>query len=367
MFDEGYMLRLYLGSVQCTVSGLIIKRVSAMIKMNKCFLVILRYLMLVCVCLPLLTGCGSQRVIVNALPDEREANEILVFLSSKGIDATKQASAPAGGSGGGGGGSKQVLWNISVEDSQALDAMSYLNQAGLPRKRSQSLLNIFTGAGLVPSEMEQKIRYQAGLAEQIGSTLRKMDGILDAEVQLSFPEEDPMNPTKKKTPITASVFIKHNGILDDPNAHLTTKIKRLVSAAVPNLDFGNVTVVGERARYNDIPGESLQGDHGDSIAYVTVWSMIIDKNSLPRFRIIFFSLIVLILLLVITLIWMSWKVYPMVKKQGFRKFLRPKPFPIEKDQPPVTKEKEVKETEVKEKEITEQDKDANTNETDEKS
>lgn len=336
-----------------------------MIKANKCFLLILRYLMLVCVCLPLLTGCGSQRVIVNALPDEREANEILVFLSSKGIDATKQASAPAGG-GGGGGGSKQVLWNISVEDSQALDAMAYLNQAGLPRKKSQNLLNIFTGAGLVPSEMEQKIRYQAGLAEQIGSMIRKMDGILDAEVQLSFPEEDPLNPMQKKTPITASVFIKHNGILDDPNAHLTTKIKRLVAAAVPNLDFGNVTVVGERARYNDIPGESLQADNGDSIAYVTVWSMIIDKNSLSRFQIIFFSLIVLILLLSIMLIWISWKVYPMVKKQGFRKFLRPKPFPVEKEEPSVAKVKE-KEKEVKEKEVTEEDQETSPNETDEKS
>lgn len=336
-----------------------------MIKTNKCFLVILRYLMLVCVCLPLLTGCGSQRVIVNGLADEREANEILVFLSSKGIDATKQASAPAGGSSGGA--AKQVLWNISVQDSQALDAMAYLNQAGLPRKKSQNLLNIFTGAGLVPSEMEQKIRYQAGLAEQIGSMIRKMDGILDAEVQLSFPEEDPLNPMQKKTPITASVFIKHNGILDDPNAHLTTKIKRLVAAAVPNLDFGNVTVVGERARYNDIPSESLQEDHGDSIAYVTVWSMIIDKNSLSRFQIIFFSLIVLILLLSIMLIWISWKVYPMVKKQGFRKFLRPKPFPVEKDQPPVTKEKEAKDTEVKEKETTGQDEETIANETDEKS
>ena len=302
--------------------------------------IILRYLLLICLCLPLLTSCESQRVIVNALPDERDANEILVFLSSKGINATKQPSAAA--TGGGGGSKQQVLWNISVSNDDALNAMSYLNQAGLPRKRSQSLLNIFTGAGLVPSEMEQKIRYQAGLAEQIGSTIRKMDGILDAEVQISFPEEDVLNPGKKKNPITASVFIKHNGVLEDPNSHMMTKIKRLVAASVPNLDFANVTVVGERARYND-SSDVNSGSNSENMSYVTVWSVVVAKDSLSRFRTIFFSFTLLVLFLSTSLIWMSWKIYPHIKEQGFRNFLHPKPFDVEKKAP--LKEEET--TEVK--------------------
>ncbi|HEV8053107.1 MAG TPA: EscJ/YscJ/HrcJ family type III secretion inner membrane ring protein, partial [Parachlamydiaceae bacterium] len=94
-----------------------------------------------------MTSCESRKIIVNGL-DEREANEILVFLSNKNLDVVKVQNVAAGG---GGGGSKIVLWDISVESGQALDAMAYLNQAGLPRRRSQNLLNIFTGAGLVPS------------------------------------------------------------------------------------------------------------------------------------------------------------------------------------------------------------------------
>jgi type III secretion protein J len=206
-----------------------------------------------CLCLPLLTSCESRKIIVNGL-DEREANEIIVFLATKGIDASKAQSVAASG----GGGTKIVLWDISVDSTQALVAMSYLNQAGLPRRQSQNLLNIFTGAGLVPSEMEQKIRYQAGLAEQIASTIRKIDGVLDAEVQISFPEENPLNPNEKKQPITASVWVKHNGVLDDPNSHLVSKIKRLVAASVPGLDYDNVTVIGERARFNETPVLLLQ-------------------------------------------------------------------------------------------------------------
>lgn len=161
----------------------------------------------------LLTSCESQKTIVNGL-DEREANEILVFLSSKNLSANKIQSP-----GGGGGGSKIITWDIIVNEKDATEAMALLNQAGLPRKRSQNLLSIFSNVGLVPSERQDKIRYEAGLAEQIASVIRKIDGVLDAEVQISFPEEDPLNPGKTKGKITASVYVKHNGVLDDPNSH----------------------------------------------------------------------------------------------------------------------------------------------------
>lgn len=258
----------------------------------------------------LLTSCESRKIIVNGL-EEREANEILVFLQNKNVDATKVQSTAGGGTGGG---AKVVLWDISVQSNQALDAMAYLNQAGLPRRRSQSLLNIFTGAGLVPSEMEQKIRYQAGLAETIASTIRKIDGILDAEVQISFPEEDPLNPAEKKQKITASVYVKHNGVLDDPNSHLITKIKRLVAASVPGLDYDNVTIIGERARFSDLPIGGLQPE--EEKHYVNIWSIVIAKESMTKFRILFFAFTILLLTLAVALIWLLWKLLPLLKDKG---------------------------------------------------
>lgn len=305
------------------------------------------FLLLACFCLPFLTSCESRKTIVNNL-DEKEANEIVVFLSSKSIDVVK---VPAKEAGGGGGGSKIQLWDISVPDNQALEAMSYLNQVGLPRRRSQSLLGIFTGAGLVPSEMEQKIRYQAGLAEQIASIIRKIDGVLDAEVQISIPEEDPLNPEKKQK-ITASVYVKHNGILDDPNSHLVTKIKRLVAASVAGLDYDFVTVIGERARFSELPSIS-QATPEEEKQYVSVWSIIVAKESLTRFRIIFFSFTILILILTLILAWCFWKLFPVLKSHGgFRELFHLKPIHSEKDtHPKIPEEKEVKE-EKTENEIT---------------
>ncbi|MFN4174335.1 MAG: EscJ/YscJ/HrcJ family type III secretion inner membrane ring protein, partial [Parachlamydiaceae bacterium] len=129
----------------------------------------------------LFCACESRKTIVNGL-QEKEANEILVYLSSKGIEAQKIPVAGATT-----GGQKTTVFDISVKEEEANNAMSLLNQAGLPRRQGQNLLGIFANTGLVPSEMQDKIRYQAGLAEQIASTIRKIDGVLDAEVQISFP------------------------------------------------------------------------------------------------------------------------------------------------------------------------------------
>lgn len=268
------------------------------------------HVLLLIVLTSLLTSCESRRTIVNGL-DEKEANEILVFLSNKGIDANKVQAVSEGGGGG-----KAVLWNISVESTQANEAMALLNQVGLPRRRGQNLLNIFSNVGLVPSGMQEKIRYQAGLAEQIASTIRKIDGVLDADVQISFPDEDPLNPGATKQKITASVYVKHSGVLDDPNAHLVTRIKRLVAGSVNGLDYDHVTVIGDKARFSEAPLGGFQAMGEEERSYVNVWSIIVAKDSLTRFRTLFFSFTITILLLLLALIWMLWKLMPLIKKTG---------------------------------------------------
>lgn len=290
------------------------------------------------------SSCSSTKIIVNGL-DEREANEILVFLAKKGIPASKMQAAE----GGGGGGSKVVVWDIQVPSEKATEAMALLNQAGLPRRRTQSLLNIFTGGSLVPSELQEKIRYQAGLAEQIGSTIRKIDGVLDTEVQLSFPEEDPLHPGKTKGKVTASVYVKHTGVLDDPNAHLVSKIKRLVAAGVPNLEYDNVTVIGDMARYSTFEADELSGG-SEPLQYASVWTIILAKGSIQRFQIIFFSFLTLILFLIIALVWLLWKIYPILRKHGgLKELFHLRPISLEAPEP-ENGEKADKEKAEKEKE-----------------
>lgn len=307
-------------------------------KKNVDLLRLLGHGFLLCLALLLFSSCGSTKTIVNGL-DEKEANEIIVYLSSKNIDAAKVPSTE----GGGGAGSKVFLWDITVNEEQATEAMSLLNQVGLPRRRGQNLLNIFSAGGLVPSELQEKIRYQAGLAEQIASTIRKIDGVLDAEVQISFPEEDPLNPNANKGKITSSVYVKHSGVLDDPNSHLITKIKRLVAASITGLDYDNVTVIADRARYSGMPtpGEIQSAHNNEDKPLINVWTVVLAKESLLRFRLIFFSFLIVILLLVLSLIWLGWKTYPLLKEHGgIKELLHIHPIGEKKEHEAETKEKE---------------------------
>jgi len=266
---------------------------------------------LFCFALVLLASCQSNMSIVNNI-EEREANEIVVYLASKGIAAQKvQAVASNAGATG-----PSNMYSISVDSDHSTEAMALLNRIGLPREQGTTLLTLFAKSGLMSSDREETIRYQAGLAEELKNTIRKIDGIIDADVQISFPPQE-TTPTPGALPpkVTAAVYIKHQGILEDPNSHLETKIKRLVSSGINNLDFENVSVISDRARIADIQlsptGEPI-GTQNLQEAYVSIWSIIMTKTSLSRFRFLFFGLIILNLLFAAALGWMVVKFYPQI-------------------------------------------------------
>lgn len=260
--------------------------------------------------LGLMVSCQRSETIVHRL-DEKEANEIIVFLAGKDIQAKKQQSVEAVG----GGAQTEIFWDVTVPRSQMAKALAILNANGLPRRRGQSLLGLFKAGGLVPSELEEKIRHQAGLAEQLADTIRKIDGIIDADVRLSFPEEDPFNPQAEKPKVSASVYVKHQGILDDPNSHLVTKIKRLVSSSIHDLNYDDVTVIGDRARFSDI-SRSRGVILPEKQEYVKIWSIVVAKESATRFRVIFFLFSIIQLSIVVAIVWVIWKTSPLIIQSG---------------------------------------------------
>ncbi|HSX03970.1 MAG TPA: type III secretion inner membrane ring lipoprotein SctJ [Rhabdochlamydiaceae bacterium] len=281
-----------------------------------------------------LTGCEKTANIVNDVP-EREANEIVVFLASKGINAIKTTSPSTTA---GGGEATNILWSISVDESQVVEAMAFLTQNGLPRRKSISLLDIFAKSGLVSSDREETIRYQVGLAQQIAGTIRKIDGVLDADLELSFPPEStgiPGAPGAAAVPtkITASVYVKHQGILDDPNSHLVTKIKRLVASSITGLDLNDVTVISDRARYAEVtvPQQAEEMTPKEK-EYVSIWSIVLNRASAGRFRMLFFVLIFATIIFALLIGWLIWKFYPLLRKKGFKNFLNPAPYQKEESE-----------------------------------
>jgi type III secretion protein J len=259
-----------------------------------------------------LGGCQKHEPIVNNV-DEREANEIIVFLGSKGIEAKKLKATESAV-----GGAPSNLWNITVEEKQTSSAMSILNQNGLPRRRGATLLELFAKQGLMTSEKEENIRYQAGQEEELKNIIRKIDGVLDADVRISFPSTEGILPGAAKPKIKAAVYIKHQGVLDDPNNHLESKIKRLVAGSVERLDFEDVSVISDRSRFSDIQlkGKTLGQKRDD---YVSIWSIVMTKASSSRFRFFFTLLLSLILLFGFIAGWLIYKFYPYMQKETLEK------------------------------------------------
>ena len=274
------------------------------------------------------TGCSTNNRNVVSNVSEKEANLILVLLESKGIPASKIVHASSGASAIGG--DSSIKFSIIVPEKYSIEAIAYLNQNGFPREKGTTLLELFAKQGLMTSDKEETIRYHAGLAQQLTNTIMKIDGVIDADVQLSFPPQDTtlleqgVGPKK----ITASVYVKHQGVIDDPNIHLENKIKRLISGSISGLDINDVTVVSDRSRFSDISLEQMpESLSGKPDEYVNIWSVVMSKSSAARFRFLFFFISSIAIILALILGWLIWKIYPLFKKKGILKeLLSPTPF-----------------------------------------
>ena len=74
-------------------------------------------------------------------------------------------------------------------------------------------------------------------------------------------------------------------------------------------------MISDRARFSDFP-VGLQGAREDEKEYASIWTIIIAKESLNRFRLIFFSFLLLLLFLLLAFVWIGWKVSPLIREQG---------------------------------------------------
>ena len=222
-----------------------------------------------------------------------------------------------------------------VPSDIAILILQSLNQNGFPRKQGTNLLELFAKQGLMSSDKEETIRYHAGLAQQLGNIVLMMDGVIDTSVQLSFPTEEIIPGQEQEQKITAAVYVKYQGVMDDSSNFLESKIKRIISGSVTGLDINDVTVVADKSRYTDI----VLGENGEFIGpgdreYVSIWSIIMSKNSTGRFRFLFFILTFFMTVFAILFGWVLWKFYPVLRAHGgLKQLLKVAPItPEEREQ-----------------------------------
>ncbi|MDF0497182.1 type III secretion system inner membrane ring lipoprotein SctJ [Bradyrhizobium yuanmingense] len=171
----------------------------------------------------LLAGCKAD---LYTKVHEREANEMLALLLSKGVDAVRVVA-------------KDGTSTIQVDEKQLAVSIELLNDQGLPRQVFKNLGEVFKGSGLVASPVEERARYVYALSEELSRTINDIDGVLSARVHVVLPKNDLLR--QDATPSSASVFIRHGS-----NAKLSAllpQIKMLVANSIEGLSYEKVAVV----------------------------------------------------------------------------------------------------------------------------
>ncbi len=171
----------------------------------------------------LLAGCKTE--LYTSL-QQAEANEMVAILLQHAISAEKTHA-------------KDGTDAVSVERSQFAAAVSVLREHGYPRKRFESIGDVFKASGMVASPMQDRARFLYALSQELSATVSEIDGVMSARVEVVLPNNDIMQ--RNPVPSSASVFVRYDQSSDV--ATLVPQIKMLVANSVEELDYNKVSVI----------------------------------------------------------------------------------------------------------------------------
>ncbi|MGI4793816.1 MAG: type III secretion system inner membrane ring lipoprotein SctJ [Janthinobacterium lividum] len=184
----------------------------------------------------LLAACKVE--LFASLP-EAEANEVVALLLQDGLSASKSEA-------------KDGSSAISVEELEFPRAVAVLKQHGLPRKKFQTISDVFQQSGLVSSPVQERARFLWALGQELSSTVSQIDGVLTARVQVVLPDNDVMK--RDPTPSSASVFVRYS--VHSQAEQLVPQIKSLVANSVEGLTYERVSMVMVAVEPEPLPIES---------------------------------------------------------------------------------------------------------------
>jgi type III secretion protein J len=188
---------------------------------------------------PVLMLCGCMSREVGSGLSEQDAQEIVAVLKEGGLEATPVRTAGADRN-------AAATWTVKVRGSgqNAVLAWRLLQENGLPRQQVKGLDEVFSTTGMIPTASEEKARLLMALSGELSRTLKSVQGVVDARVQIVLPENSPLLDKSQLSLTTASVLIRYRG----SQPPLTEdEVKKLVAHGIEGLQVENVGVVFKRS------------------------------------------------------------------------------------------------------------------------
>ena len=175
----------------------------------------------------LATGCRSQ--IQHGL-EERDANEIVTALVSRGFDARKVSEK-----------GKKPTWAIELDDEHATDALRVLTELKLPRPARTTTREVTSQVGLIETPGAERLRQMEALEGDIEQMLEGMDGVASASVELVVPA--PARPGQTAVSSKASALLRVHPPGLERLQQQREAIRALIAGSVEGLKSDDVVVM----------------------------------------------------------------------------------------------------------------------------
>jgi type III secretion protein J len=175
----------------------------------------------------LLAGCSTQ--IQHGL-DEREANEIMAELVSRGFVTTKIIEK-----------GKKPTFAIEVDDAHAVDAMRVLTDLKLPRPQRLKTQALASSPSLIDTPTAERLRQLEAEEGDIEESLESMAGVTSAAVELVV--SAPARPGQAAIPSKASVLLRIAPEAIERLQMQRAELRALVAGAVDGLAADDVVLV----------------------------------------------------------------------------------------------------------------------------
>ena len=204
------------------------------------------------ICL-ILAGCGTTPVAQDLT--QRQANEIVALLSSRGISAV--AKRESGGRG---------LFSVQIPDDRYATAVSLLQEHGLPSEPRTSTRELLTPQGIIPSSREmESMRLDYALASEIEEMLQSHASVAQARcvVRINFVPEG-QEPS-------ASVVVEERRAAEPLDE---AGIAAIVQRAIPGVKRENLSVAISRAadKATELPSGAADSQ-AELVKFLWLWKV----------------------------------------------------------------------------------------------
>ncbi|MFC6340088.1 EscJ/YscJ/HrcJ family type III secretion inner membrane ring protein [Pseudomonas sp. CCM 7891] len=237
-------------------------------------------LMIVLTFASLLQGCDID-LYTNL--SEREANAMVAVLLRDGVPATRKVQ-------------ENGQLTVVVDEKRFAEAMSLLDEAGLPGQTFSNMGAVFKNNGLVSSPVQERAQMVYALSEELSHSVSLIDGVVSARVHVVLPDNDLLK--RVISPSSASVLVRY-----DPNTDinpLIPQIKTLVANGISGLSYEGVSVTVIKAA----SGSSRADAQPRLASFLGLWML---EDNLPRAWMLFGVLLLAALSMAGVLGWQYWQ------------------------------------------------------------